>query len=1416
MALESADLRERSRRQESQVPLEGLLAEFRSALDAEIEAATASAAGSAVPLINGKRIARVAGFYHYAFTVESALMLPSDSEGDLHIQSRPPVPASVVSVEGTAITISVSEDLGDFLPVARLQSDLVYLLRSLIRRIEDYGEQKRPNPAGDRLLGDGEVSGEPADLSTALPDRLGEKLSAQLNEDQLNAVASALGRDTTFIWGPPGTGKTSTIGAIGEGLYAQGRSLLLVSHTNTAVDQALLRIGEELGEEELKHGLVFRIGQPRDQRLQEQDELLLPTHVARRSEELVARKEELKAEQAAQEEALRRVEALISLSDWAAEAGDEIAEQQAVFERLRSIDTETSEAEQSLAELERAVARDRALRTQLEEPTEVEERLGTTEATLATTKERIEQLPEELQRAEGRLKEEESKLERARELGPRYLRRRELPSEAEQAEAVRQAEREMEAAASVRDEASQQLAEQEKLLDASREAGAVRRRLKGLPGPDEQEGVVARTREHSELVQRSTEEAVRSLVDARSLKKELDALDRELEAWDELGPIDERERMVAVAEHELAELDRQRGTLPAELEQLQAQAQEDQRIIQEFIDEHGARPSELLVQLADDVEQAAHVRARLEQLNQEGEEVSEGLTIWAHRRLRMLRRAGVDGEPGSDSAEDLFEAVRGSLAQALKLAGEQDLSELRSRESTVKRRISSIQTEISEIDEALEEVEAGVIAEAKVIGATLTKAYLDDRLQERSFDTVLLDEASMAPIPALWAAAGTAANNVVIVGDQKQLPPISHAASSKDPPKVAVDWLGRDVFGAAGVKADSPCLVRLSTQYRMKPAISRIANDLSYSGDLGDGDRVDSDEALGDWYRPDWGHDADVLLVDTESVDAWVTSVPRGGRTSRLNFLSATVCVDLAAEMLDPDRPKWQDGEHARIIIISPYRAHARLLGLMLREQGLEGEVGAGTVHTFQGSEAPIVIFDTVVDEPHWRVNLFMPVLNNDIRRLLNVAVTRAQSRLVLVGDFPYIHRQAKKTVLKELIERAEASGSKIDALDALEVGLSTRAARAQSLTEGSLKADQDAERMVMTQEAFFGKLTQDLAEAKERVVIYSPFMSENRLGQLAPHLKAAIERGVRVYVVTKTATQEERKSQLATYRQIESALGDWGVVIAHKRNMHEKVVLIDGAIIWTGSLNALSFSDTQEIMERRESSKIAADYIETLRTNELLDLFATGEARCPVCNEELVASEGTDEPFFWRCLTPGCHSRSIGDQAPKDGRIVCRNCAEPVEFVDMPSGPHWRCIDNKRHRQKVVRNHLRLPKMREIVPKPELKKLDRKFGLDGVEPSGSAPSKEAKPPAKPSSSGNDASKATRPAAKPTAGRNGTVTAGELADRLDVDPKLVRAWLRQGRKDGHELLADHVHGSGWHFTEAEAQQLVDEYRAQSG
>ena len=75
----------------------------------------------------------------------------------------------------------------------------------------------------------------------------------------------------------------------------------------------------------------------------------------------------------------------------------------------------------------------------------------------------------------------------------------------------------------------------------------------------------------------------------------------------------------------------------------------------------------------------------------------------------------------------------------------------------------------------MQELEKQAIMNAKIVGATLAKSYLSETLRERKFDTVILDEASLASIPALWCASYLAENSIVIVGDFLQLPPIVFA-----------------------------------------------------------------------------------------------------------------------------------------------------------------------------------------------------------------------------------------------------------------------------------------------------------------------------------------------------------------------------------------------------------------------------------------------------------------------------------------------------------------------------------------------------------------------------------------------------------------------------------------------------------------
>lgn len=406
--------------------------------------------------------------------------------------------------------------------------------------------------------------------------------------------------------------------------------------------------------------------------------------------------------------------------------------------------------------------------------------------------------------------------------------------------------------------------------------------------------------------------------------------------------------------------------------------------------------------------------------------------------------------------------------------------------------------------------------------------------------------------------------------------------------------------------------------------------------------------------------------------------------------------------------------DRPRILITCPYSPHAKLLQLLLREQKLSEEIRAGTVHSFQGSEASVVILDMVNDEPHWRVGMFMAQFDEGTKRLLNVALTRARRRLIIVGDFEYIAKHSKKSFVgNQLTPFLRDNYTSVDALDVVKAGLAARAAKAQTAVYGG-NLEPDKNRLVMTQEHFYSFLRADLAKAKNRIVIYSAFLTQNRLSQLEPQIRSAVERGVRVYVVTR-ALHERSKRELSQYRMLERALSTWGVTVVHKQRMHEKLIFIDSDILWAGSLNTISSRDTGEHMERRVSKKVFEDYAQIQRVNELIGEYEDGPPRCPCCGSEVLAREGRSKrfvPFFWCCVRKDCgYTRSIDQPPLKDGIIKCK-CGGEVEYGEWGGKPAWRCIENRHHHQKLARTHLRLPKMRAIVPKRKLRELDKHFGI--------------------------------------------------------------------------------------------------------
>ena len=114
----------------------------------------------------------------------------------------------------------------------------------------------------------GHVTGGSGGLGSSGIGEYGSAACPDLNSSQQRAVALCCQRTPAFVWGPPGTGKTTTLGHIVAALVDQGLRVLVTSTTNAAVDQALGRlVGIESCATALDQGLILRIGQPQDQAL---------------------------------------------------------------------------------------------------------------------------------------------------------------------------------------------------------------------------------------------------------------------------------------------------------------------------------------------------------------------------------------------------------------------------------------------------------------------------------------------------------------------------------------------------------------------------------------------------------------------------------------------------------------------------------------------------------------------------------------------------------------------------------------------------------------------------------------------------------------------------------------------------------------------------------------------------------------------------------------------------------------------------------------------------------------------------------------------------------------------------------------------------------------------------------------------
>jgi hypothetical protein len=386
--------------------------------------------------------------------------------------------------------------------------------------------------------------------------------------------------------------------------------------------------------------------------------------------------------------------------------------------------------------------------------------------------------------------------ETARELGPLVARERALPALDEQRRAVealaaREAEAEREA-----DAARERLREAERTHAAASDVSAIQRRFRGLVFQLRLRRVVAQRRARHANARVRLDGASARLRRARAVLAELEQLDRQLAPWRRLGSAASQ-----AARHTRREAERDvaRATemgLERRRAELERQLAEAAAAVARFRERHAAAPGGVVVRVEARLAQLRRLREQLHETEHRADDLRSELDADLGVRLVAIEALGLGRGSSPDNARERFEEVALAQFQARRLAAEIDVAGLGAEVANCRRELGAIDEALARIDRELQAIGQAAIADATVIATTLTGLYLWSEIWDRRFDTVIVDEASMAPIPALWVAARLADANVVVIGDLRQHPPIRQAQHP-----LAEKWLGRSIFDVSGARS---------------------------------------------------------------------------------------------------------------------------------------------------------------------------------------------------------------------------------------------------------------------------------------------------------------------------------------------------------------------------------------------------------------------------------------------------------------------------------------------------------------------------------------------------------------------------------------------------------------------------------------
>ena len=266
-----------------------------------------------------------------------------------------------------------------------------------------------------------------------------------------------------------------------------------------------------------------------------------------------------------------------------------------------------------------------------------------------------------------------------------------------------------------------------------------------------------------------------------------------------------------------------------------------------------------------------------------------------------------------------------------------------------------------------------VLDQADVVCATTT--YNEELLGDRRFDLAVIDEACQCTEPGAWVPV-LRAERVVLAGDHCQLPPTVLSAQASR------EGFGTSLLERLAARYGDAVTRRLEVQYRMHTEIMEFSSSQFYDGSL-TADATVASHLLHDLPGVERSPltAEPVTFVDTAGAD-WNEELEPDGQSKRN--------PEEGAFVLRKVRQLQAAGLNSRdMAIIAPYAAQVR----WLREHCEEGDLEIDTVDGFQGREKEVVLISCVRSNATGEIGFL-----GDTRRM-NVALTRARRKLIVVGD---------------------------------------------------------------------------------------------------------------------------------------------------------------------------------------------------------------------------------------------------------------------------------------------------------------------------------------------------------------------------------------------------------------------------------